>query len=428
VALETEQVLVALGLVVVAGFLAHLAFIRFRLPEVLLLIGFGVLIGPTFHLVDIEFFAAVTPLAGTVAIILILFDGGLEINIKELRGGVALGSVLAIIVFTLTAILCAGIAHIVAGIPSLEALLLGMAFGGAGVVIVIPLIQHMGVLPRTVTLVSIEGAVSDVLVIIGIYSLSTAIVLREADPTEFASHLMSTIALGVAAGLLMGFLWASVLGRFRERSYEYILTLAALFLTYIGIEHFEGSGPLAVLVFGLVIGNKKAARTHILEADETGRAVRKTRRKMPVFGEELENFHAEVTFLVRAFFFTALGVVLDMEVMRNPRFLAVGCAMALMVALARWAGVKMLFFRSDLPAWDRFALAIMFPLGLAAAALSLVPYQQFGIEAARDFGSYAAVVIILTNVFSALLVFMASIGGWKEKMEQPARARAQKAR
>ncbi|MBW3584027.1 MAG: cation:proton antiporter [Euryarchaeota archaeon] len=404
--LDVESFLLAVGIMMGAAFLALLAFRRYRLPDVLFLILLGVFLGPVSGLVEVSLFRAIGPLVGVVAIIIILFDGGLEMRFSHLRHGVLAGVVLAFVVFSLTAALCAVVAHFLGGYGLGPSVLLGMAFGGAGVVIVIPLIQRLGVRPESATIVSVEAAVSDVLVIVGIYALSTALAYGGMDAAGIGGGIAATFSLGIVGGLASGFVWARALGRGWFAGHDYVLTLAALFLLYVGIEWLSGSGPIAVLIFGLMVGNSKKTGTFTTER-RIGRPNRRQEtEQVPVFDEHLTGFHNEIVFLIRAFFFVGLGVTLDLDVFRSVRFIALGVLLTACVGFARWLSVQFFIKRDQYPAWDRLAVSLMFPLGLAAAVLSQVPHQRFGIAGTEDFAAIAAVVIVLTNLSTTVLVWI----------------------
>lgn len=420
-ALEIEPFLLVVGLMIVGAFIGSIVFKRFRLPDTVFLIALGVLLGPlmqewTGHaFVDIEVFRAIAPLVATVAIILILFEGGLKIHFDEILHGVATGSLLAVLVFTATALLSALVVNQVAGVPPNLSVLMGMALGGAGAVIVIPLIHQMGVGQRAKTIVSIEAATSDVLVVVGVVGLSTALALNQTDPGEFARDIVQTFSIGLALGIGGGVFWAYALRRFTERSYEYVLTISALFLMYAITELLHGSGALAVLSFGLVVGN--STKTQKVEQSESRKKRGRTWKYAPVFGVELEHLHHELVFFVRAFFFVALGVVLNLEVLTNLRFIMVGLLLTLCVIAGRFWGVQILFRKTTLTAWEKLSVTLMFPLGLAAAALSIYPYERYELPGTENFGSYAAVVIVFTNMIAAALVWIVSGPRMRNRLE-----------
>lgn len=400
-----NAVLALVGLIIFVGYLATLGFQRFRTPDILFLILLGVLIGPVLGLLSVDDLRAIAPIVSTLAIVLILFDGGLEIKLHELRQGVAQGSALGVLVFCITALLCAFVAHVFGGIRPVNALMLGMALGGAGVVIVLPLIQQMGAGKRAVTIVNLEAAVADVLVVVGVHTVAMAVALKLTDPLNFVQVILATFAIALVAGPAAGFGWARLMPKLRAGGPEYMLTLAAIFILYATVEFLGGSGPIAALGFGLVLGNSQRVQWTEPDVRESVRRPRRKKELVPVFGAGLHGFHQEIVFFIRTFFFVLLGIVLDLDVLRDPGFLLVGGLLTVAVVAGRWYGVHLLFRRSDLDAWDRKSIELMFPLGLAAAALSLVPFQTFGIPGTEDFGSYAAVVIVLTNAVSSALVF-----------------------
>jgi cell volume regulation protein A len=400
-----DALLAALGAIIVAGFVSAVAFRRFRVPDVLVLIGFGVLLGPVTGVLDPAAFGTVTAFVATFAILIVLFDGGLEITLKELHSGVAKGTILAFVVFGLTAFMCAGVAYGLGGLSPANSLLLGMAFGGAGVVIVIPLIRHLGVSRTAVTVVTIEAAVSDVLVVLGVYGMATAISIRQTDPLNVAETVVATFAVGCLTGAVAGFAWARILRTAPLRGFEYMLTLGIVLLLYAATEYLRGSGPIAVLVFGIILGNTRRLARPWSDAEEAHEAAAPGGPES-VFGGVLRDFHHEMVFLVRSVFFVLLGVVLDPGALRDPRLLLLGTGLAVAVGLARWIGVRLLLTEKTFDVFDRRAVAAMFPLGLAAAALSVVPSQRFGIPGTEEFGTIAAIVILLTNAFSGILTFV----------------------
>lgn len=416
-AAEPGAILAVVGLIIFFGYLATLGFQRFRTPDILFLIALGVVIGPVAGILAVEDLRAIAPIVSTLAIVLILFDGGLEIKLQELREGVAWGSALGVVVFGTTALLCAFVAHVFGGIRPINALMLGMALGGAGVVIVLPLIQQMGASHRAVTIVSLEAAVSDVLVVVGVHTVAIAVALKLTDPLNFTQAIITTFTVGTIGGLAAGFAWSRVLPMIRKGGPEYMLTLAGLFVVYAGVEYLGGSGPIAVLAFGLVLGNTRRLEWNEPDlSDRPQRARRRRQELVPVFGAGLQGFHQEIVFFIRTFFFVLLGIVLDLDAFFDPTFLLVGALLTAAVVAGRWFGVHLLFRRGALDAWDQKAIELMFPLGLAAAALSLVPFQTFGIPGTERFGSYAAVVIVLTNAVSSALVF------WHSRRRAPMHA------
>jgi NhaP-type Na+/H+ or K+/H+ antiporter len=242
---------------------------------------------------------------------------------------------------------------------------------------------------------------------------------------------------------------------FTQRSYEYMLTLAFLFLVYAVTEFLGGSGALAVLTFGLVLGNsKKQDKLSGQDLQKARRRHDKVHRFVPVFTIDLVNLHNEIVFFIRAFFFVALGVILDLTVFFNARFVGLSIIMLFGLVAARLWALTLVFMRSDLPDRDKSAIAFLMPRGLAAAALAAVPFTTYKVvdlppgctdcppvATVDDFVAFAVMILILTNLVTTVCVylfenqrFQARWSDWGErfrerrgeKNEERARSKAQK--
>ena len=350
--------LLAMGGALAVAFLASALFRATHVPDILALLGIGALLGPVLHVLTPGLLKAALPILSALAVITILFDGALEVTPGHLRsfGVPAIG--LSLTVATTTTLLCAIIAHAEAGLPWGSATLLGLCFGGAGIAIIVPLAQRMRVSHEAMAVILLEAVTSDIFVIVGMGIACTAVAAGSVDPAlgvRFLRVLGGAVLVGPAAG----WLWARFLARWGHATNAYVATLAVLVLAYAAAEVIGGSGPLAVLLFGIVVGNAK------------GRPLGSGLRNR-VFGRELVAFHHEVAFTVAA---------------------------------CRSLGVLTALGRSGLSRWDRAATALLFPMGLVTAAVSVIP-RTFGIPGADRIVDFAAVVIVLTNVLGTLAVFL----------------------
>ena len=385
--------LLAIGAAVAVAFVASALFRKTHVPDILFLLGTGALLGPVLHLADASAVQSALPVLGALAIITILFDGALEVTPNHLRsfGVPAVG--LSITVLATTTVLCAVVAHQFAGMAWTAALLLGLCFGGAGIAIIVPLARRMGISHDANAVILLEAVTSDIFVIVAMF-IACTIASVGVIGFDLALELLLIVAIALATGPAAGWLWARFLGRWGHTTNAYMATLAVLVLVYALTEILGGSGALAVLLFGIVVGNAK------------GRPVGSGLRNQ-VFARELVAFHHEVVFFVRAAFFTGLGVVTRWELLQGRGFLVTGLLLALAVGVCRSIGVGVALGKAGLSRWDRVATAMLFPMGLVTAAVSVVPLA-FDIPGAQLIVDYAAVVIVLTNVLGTLAVFVAS--------------------
>lgn len=76
------------GAIILVGFLGNVAFEKFKIPDVLVLLGIGVVLGPVFHLIDHRLLSSFAESFGMFALIVILFEGGMDVKIRTDRKSV----------------------------------------------------------------------------------------------------------------------------------------------------------------------------------------------------------------------------------------------------------------------------------------------------------------------------------------------------
>lgn len=407
-AVDPETFVFALGIVVVLAFFGQLLFERTRWPDVVLLIVLGMVLGPGLGWLPVEAIQAMVPLVGTAAIIFILFDGGLNLNIKDLRSGLGPALGLGVLTFLSTMLLVAGVHHWATGAPILVSLILGAVLGGTSAIVVMPLVDVMRLEKRTKTMLGLESVVTDVLVIVGVISISAAVSLQRASPQTFARDLVVLFALAIALGVATGFAWTWLVKRvLRGRQYEYMLTLAVMFVLYGVTDFLGGAAPVGMLSFGVVLGNSK--RAHKLPPEQAEWAKRQGRRTWhwgPVFSPEMSRLQDEILFFIRAFFFVALGASIHWDALTNGVTLAVSFAILAAIVLARIWSQGLLQWRLKLAKADFYAAWFLNGRGISAAVVAGLPFAAYGITEAQDFATYALALIVLTNMLTTGAVFI----------------------
>ena len=145
----------SLGGLIVLAFIANRLFRHTRIPDLLVLIVIGLLIGPVFHWVDVEQFKPVTQAFGTLALIVILFEGGLELKLRETIKHFPGALLLALLSYFLTVGLVAVVMAYSLHLPAISALLIGAVVGCTSSSMVLPILQQMQIADATrVTLLS----------------------------------------------------------------------------------------------------------------------------------------------------------------------------------------------------------------------------------------------------------------------------------
>ncbi len=310
---------------------------RLRLPGILLVLLLGLLTsndvdalanGPG-QLLSLDQADQVSQLA----LVLVLFFGGLTSNWQELRGVLrpalrlaTLGSLLtALLVSSL--VLLVGRAPITNVSPSLPlALFIGAMVCSTDSSAVLVLLRPLaGQLPkRLVDLIECESAFNDpVAVVLAGVALALASGHGGGDPSTLVIAGVREFLLGALLGFLGGSLAGQLLvhtPRLRDPALLAVVSLAVLMLLVGATERLEGSGILAAYVAGLVLGNTEGCDRRVLEETHAGFA------KMAELG-----------------LFLCLGLVVDpAHVVRDAVWVLL---LFLVMQLARWLMVEALLVR-----------------------------------------------------------------------------------
>ena len=397
-----------LGGLLVLAFVAN-RLVRFTgVPDVIILMATGVLIGPVLHWVNPDIFRGATHGFGSLALILILFESGLELKLREILSHFAGGLFLSVFSYALSAagvaLVCRHALHFT-WIPSL---LVGAALGCISSSIILPVLQQVNLRREVKVTLLVEASFGDALAVLAVTTLLDIAAGGSASAKIIAWSLFSSVIVAVASGVLIGILWSYLLPLLSEERFWHVLTFAVVLLIYSGVHAMHGNELVAVLVFGLTLANYPAAqkRFHLADNAETADWFSETPVKQE-HGQshaqhhgQMLTFHGELAFLIRTFFFVLLGALVEFEGLRKHAVLALGCFGALFIA--RWLSVQGGRF-----AWRAFTshereLMIWFlPRGLITAVLGIEIVEARGADF-EFLPSLAFAVILITNL--ALLI------------------------
>jgi cell volume regulation protein A len=384
------------AVIIVLGFLGEEFFKRTSIPDSILLLLFGVLLGPVIQLFPQEQLLAITPYFAALALIIILFDGGLNMDIREAVKNSPRALVLAIVGWTLNVVVTAAICKYVLGWRLLNGLLLGSIIGGGSSIIVIALIRKLQVTEKIETVLSLESILTDVLCTVGAFTAINILLQEQAAVAEGAATGAATGAIdlgaalgsigaafgvGILVGLGFGVAWLVVLEKIKGKPNAYMLTLAMLFLTFVVATNLGGNGALSALFFGLIIGNSR----HI------GRKI-KFRTTISI-DDSVRGFHSQISFLIRSFFFVFTGLLFSLS---SYTSVAIGIVLSFTFLGLRFLVVKMAAVKSELSKYETL-MTVMLPRGLAAAVLASIPLTS-GIPGSNVFPEIAFIVILTTII------------------------------
>ncbi len=232
---------------------------RIGVPIVLLFLIIGMLAGAEgLGRIEFEDYGFAFRL-GSLALALILFDGGLNTPLAALRRTWAPAGLLATVGVALTAALIAVPAHYW-GLSWPQALLLGAVVSSTHAASVFAVLRGSGLqLKRRVgTTLELESGLNDpVAVILTVALTANLLDPGQADASGIALDVVRELALGAALGVGVGYGGRELLRRFPlpTGGLYPALTLALALLAYGVTTLLHGSGFLAVYLAGMILGN-----------------------------------------------------------------------------------------------------------------------------------------------------------------------------
>lgn len=398
---DVSFIIALIGITIFAGFFASLFFQRTKIPDVLFLIFLGMLVGPIFGYIDSASLLAFAPLIGAIALIIIVFEGGLKLDFYSVIKELPQATAFTVIVCVLTAVFSM-ISTFFLGFPLLHGLLLGFIIAGTSYEIIIPLVNRLSVSNEAKTFLNLESTLNDSITIIGAIALVQLVSLKTFDAIDPFQKIASAFSIAIVLGFAAAFLWAKIMTYLKNQPYHYLLTISSAFLLYVVAEMLGGNGVTSILVFGLALANYNTITT-ALNINSQFR-----------IDYSVEAMQTEVSFFVRTMFFVYMGIVFDLAAF-NISLIIIALAIFLAIMLARYVSVKLLLaFDKPLKESKPILLAMM-PRGLATAVLATLPIA-FGLN--LDFNSIVLLIVILTNVFATIAVFYFEKGQRKKTKEK----------
>jgi len=259
-ALDTVSIGILFGAVLVlAGIMSSLIAMRFGAPLLLVFLIVGMLAGEAgpggIKFDDVY----VTYVVGSIALALILFDGGLRTRFATFRSVLGPAATLATAGVLLTAALTAPVARLVLGLSWTEALLVGAVVASTDAAAVFFLIHSRGLRlrPRVGATLEVESASNDPFAVLMTVLLVEFLAIGDRTWQHVLEVLVEQTVIGAIVGVIGAHVIVLVLNRLAlpQGLHAPFVTVSAL-VTFAVASALHASGFLAVYLAGLVVGNR----------------------------------------------------------------------------------------------------------------------------------------------------------------------------
>lgn len=385
--------LIFLGVLVFAAHFFSMIFSKKKIPDVLLLMIIGIIIGPALKWVQPNFMGSAGSIFTTITLIIILFEGGIDISFTDLKKSwkstisLSLTSVIfsIIIVFLLSLIFQFSI---------INSLIIGVILCGTSSAVVIPLTQFLKLGKDTKTVLVLESAITDIICFV------LALALIESERSGGGLNF-GKITGGVAASFIMaaifgvigGVVWSSLLHKVRNFKNSIFLTPAYAFIIFGITESLGFSGAIAALTLGITMANISYFMFPFLDKYQKDRSLSLT--------EMEKSFISEIVFVLKTFFFVYIGISIPFN---NIIALSAGLVFTISLMIMR-----LFVSKHTAPAsangFDKSVIALMIPKGIAAAVLASIP-QQMGLAQGELIQYFVFSTVFFSILACSVMIFI----------------------
>jgi len=268
---DAELILVA-GALLAAGIVGALLADRIRIPGLLLFLGLGMLAGSE-GIGGIEFDdAELARTLGTIALVLILFEGGLTAGWSEIRPVLGTAASLATVGTAVTAALAGLAAMWIFDLSALEGMLVGAAVAATDSAAIFAVLRRSTLKKRLARSLEGESGMNDPVALLLVIGFIEWIQEPGYGFADMAGLLVLKLALGAAIGVAIGRLAVAGLNRVRlptDGIYP-VATIAIAGLAYGLAEIAYGSGLLATYLTALALGSSSIPARRTIVAFHEG--------------------------------------------------------------------------------------------------------------------------------------------------------------
>src|SRR5664280_994740 len=305
------QVLLLLSLATVVGVLSNRLSARLRVPAPALFLAAAALAVAVLPGLKAPPERTVERIV-TVALVFILFDGGMHIGWRRFRAAAAPIVVVGVAGTFLTTAAVAAVAHFGFGLSWYIALLVGTTIAPTDPAVVFSILGQREIAGRSSTILEGESGANDPVGIALLISLLAAGSRGGGALLQVGGEFLLQMGVGTAFGLLGGraLLWFMRRISLPSEGLYPLRTLACALVLYGATTVAHGSGFLAVFVAGIVLGDERAP-----------------------FKREIERFHSALASLAEIVAFVVLGLTVHLFDLQQPEVWVPGLVLGVSLAL-----------------------------------------------------------------------------------------------
>lgn len=332
--MTTYTTLIILSGLVIFSYLFDLFAKKTKLPSILLLLLLGIglrLLVDNLNLHTFNFLR-ILPTLGTVGLILIVFEGSLDLKYDKAKNQVIKGAFLsAVVILLLTVAVITFIMYQITGQDLYRCFANAIPFSVISSAIAIPSVASLN--QKTKEFIIYESSFSDIL---GIILFNFVVSNQHISAGSFASLGLETLLILILSIFSCVFL-LYIMGKI-SHPVKFFLIISILILVYAVGQSYHLSSLVLILAFGLFLNN----------ADTIKYAWFRTTFIYNNLSKDLAQLHqlsAESAFIIRTFFFVIFGFTMNISELNDQVTLINGFFILCSIYIIRFA--YLYFFKKE---------------------------------------------------------------------------------
>jgi cell volume regulation protein A len=325
----TSTIIISFCILIIIAYIFDLSSKHTKIPTVilLLLLGWGAHQLAIFFDIRLPDLKPLLPIIGTVGLILIVLEGGLELNLNKDKKKILVSSSLSAIIPIVFLFLIIGFAFSYFSDQSLsKGFINALPFCIISSSIAIPSAQNLG--KEKKEFIIYESSISDIFGVLIFNMLMANEIITMYSIGSFFLQLLIIIVVSFAASLGLAYLIKRI-----DHHIKFIPIIMMVILIYSVSKIYHLPALIFIMIFGLFLNN--------LDELKNLRFVRKLEPEK--LGAEVVRFTeivTETTFLVRTVFFLLFGFVIDINSFLDPEGMYIAIAIVAIIFLIRFVQLK----------------------------------------------------------------------------------------
>ncbi len=380
-----NSLLLILSILVLISYLFEVISPRTKIPSVLLVLSLGISIKQLliYLAIPAPILDHVLPLLGTIGLILIVFEGALELPVDRTNVPMIRKSVLSSLISLILTSACIAFFFKIAFAATLQqGMLYAIALSVISSAIAVPTARLFS--KEQSSFIVFESSFSD---IIGVLLFNFFLLNEKITPmsgVNFILQIFFSLIISILGTAVLVFLLNNLKHKIR-----FIPIIAVMLIMYAVAKHFHLSALILVLVMGLFLANAEKF------AQQLNRFKLNPQRLLTEV-KKLEEIIAELTFVIRVSFFLLFGYTMNIEELFNPNTALLASVVVMAIVFFR----AMLLWILKLP-W--FPYLFIAPRGLITLLLFMsVPLTLVIPQISKGFITQVVVMSILIMMISTV--------------------------